>query len=495
MSDCVLTLDAGTGSLRAAVFDLEGHLRGLASENWRLYVPEGELLGCEFDPEETWAALARAARRAVAQAEVPAEAIRAIAATSQRDGTVFVNGQGRESCCALNRDARAVVYGDEIAGDFGQRVFQISGRWPLGLGALERLWWFRRHRPQAYSQIAKILMISDWLTYRLCGAFFSEPTNASSSLLFDIHRRAWSAELADAFGYPASIFPPCVEPGTRVGQLRAAAAADLGLPEGIPVAMGAGDSQAAGLGCAALEDGVAFAIAGTTLPIQMVLTEPSLDPQHRLQTGAYVLTDHWVLESNGGLAGAAYRWFAETFTDTEPRYDWLEQEATAALAGQVVAVLGPQIADFSRLRFPPASIFRFPFIGALERPVGRGEFARAILENVAYAIRGNLEQIEEVAGRSVKTLYLCGGLARSHLLSQLVADVCQQPVRVPVVREATWLGTAICAAMGTGAFPSLQEAVQAMVGWEPDVEPSPAARHYRRLYTRWRELLDQAYSL
>ncbi|HIE38411.1 MAG TPA: hypothetical protein EYP77_04965, partial [Anaerolineae bacterium] len=450
MAPCVVALDAGTGSLRAGVFDLESRLLGLAAEDWTAHAPEEEPLGYEFDPARTWAGLARAARRAMAQAGVPPEAVRAVSVTSQRDGDVLLDGEGRELCCALNRDARGVVYAGEIAEGLGERIHRITGRWPLGLGMLGRLWWFRQRSPEDYDRIAQVLMINDWLVYRLSGTFRSEPTNASSSLLFDIHRRGWSVELAEALDLSPAVFPDCVDPGTVAGPLRAEAAADLGLPEGIAVVVGAGDSQAAGLACGALDEGAAFAVAGTTLPVQMVLAEPVLDPQRRLHAGAHVLPDRWVLESNGGLAGALYRWFAETFAGPAPDYDRLEQEAASAPAGQVMAVLGPQVADFSRLRFPPPSLFRFPFLGVLEEPVGRGGFARAILESLAYAVRGNLEQVEAVVGRSAERLCLCGGLTRSRLFVQLVADVCERPVRVPAVREASCLGAAVCAAVGAG---------------------------------------------
>jgi len=492
---CVVALDAGTGSGRAAVFDLEGHLLGLAAEDWTFRVPEDEPLGSEFDPEQVWATLARATRRAMSQAGVPPAAVQAVSATSQRNGVVFLDRQGRELYCGTNRDARGVLHAEEIADRFGERICRVTGRWPLGLGALGRLWWFRQHRPETYARVARLLMVSDWLIYRLCGELCSEPTNASSSLLFDIQRREWSVELAEALGFSPAIFPPCAYPGAVAGALRAPAGADLGLPDGIPVVVGAGDSQAAGLGCAAFEDGTMFTVAGTTLPLQMALAEPLLDPRHRLQTGGYLLPDRWVLESNGGLAGAIYRWFAETFAGADPDYDQLEQEAAAAPTGQVLAVLGPQIADFSCLRFPPPSLFRFPFLGALEEPITRGNFARSIMESVAYAIQGNLEQITAVSTLPVPVLHLCGGLARSGLLVQIVADVCERPVRVPVVREASCLGAGICAAVGAGAFPSLQAAARAMVRWEPLVEPSPTARRYRRLYAQWRKLLDRAYSL
>ncbi|HEY75831.1 MAG TPA: hypothetical protein G4O00_06580 [Thermoflexia bacterium] len=491
----LIVLDAGTGGLRAAVFDLHGRLAGDATADWPLVESEDDLLFREFDPERTWAAVAQATRQALRRADASPTEARAIAATSQRDGCVLLDAEGRELCCALNRDARGVVHADEIAGDFGEQVFQTTGRWPLGLGPLGRLWWLRRNRPRTYQRIGHILMIRDWLTYRMSGALLSEPTGASSSLLFDIHERKWAVGLAEEMDLPTSIFPPCVESGTVAGPLLPSAATDLGLPEGTPVVVGPADSQAAALGCGALEEGEAVIVAGTTMPVLMALSAPLLDPAHRLYTGVHALPDRWVLESNAGLAGAVYHWFARAFAGPDPDYERLEEEASAAYPGEVLASIGPSIADFSTLRIPPPSVFRFPFLGMMEEPPTRGAFARAILENIGFAAKANLEQLEALTGRKADALHLCGGLARSSLLARIVADVCERPVHVPVVREASWLGAAACAAVGAGIHTDLPSALQAMVRHEPPVEPSPRSRRYRRLYAHWRDLLEKSYDL
>ncbi|MBC7264430.1 MAG: FGGY-family carbohydrate kinase [Chloroflexi bacterium] len=497
--DCVVALDAGSGSGRTVILDLEGNLLGAAAEEWTFHVPADEPFGSEFDPGEMWTTLARTTRRALSRAGIAPDLVCAISATSQRDGVVFLDAQGKEVHCSTNRDARGVLHAEEIARQFGELIYRTCGRWPLGLDAAARLWWFRIHRPEVYARIARIQMISDWLIYRLCGCTYSEPTNASSSLLFDVSRCQWSEELVRALDFATEICPPCASPGTVAGTLTPQAAKALSLPVGIPVAIGAGDSQAACLGCAAFDDGTTTVIAGTTLPVQMVLSAPVFDALHRVHTGAYVVPDHWVLESNGGIAGAAYRWFSETFAPSEaggPDFERLEREAATATAGGVMAVLGPQVADFSSLPFPPPSLFVFPFVGALERPLTRGMFARAVLENVAYATRGNVEQLEEISGRVALSLNLCGGLTHSATLVQIVADVCNRPVRVPLVREASSVGAAICAAVGAGAFPDLRSAAQAMVHWEPLVEPDPSsARRYRGLYRKWLGLFEKARGL
>jgi sugar (pentulose or hexulose) kinase len=495
--DCVVALDAGSGSGRSVIFDLEGNLLASAAEDWAPHTPEDEPLGAEFDPQDMWTVLCRTTRQAMERASIDPQMVRGISATSQRDGVVFLDPDGQEVHCSTNRDARGVLHAEEIAREFGETIYRISGRWPLGLDALARLWWFRAHRPEEYERIAHILMISDWLVYRLSGELCSEPTNASSSMLFNVVACSWSPELAECLGYSSDLYPTCYYPGDVVGGLKLQAAEPLGLPEGIPVAAGAGDSQAACLGCDAFEDGATTVIAGTTMPVQMVLSRPVLDELHRLHLGAHVIPDRWVLESNAGLAGGAFRWFCEAFVGIGMAYyRRLEDEMRAAKPGEVLAVMGPQIADFRELSFPPKSTFVFPFLSGLEHPPKRGAFGRAVLENLAYAARGNIEQLSKISGQEVSVLNLCGGLARSSLFTQIVADTCQREVHVPRIREASSLGAAICAAVGAGAYSTLQSAAKAMVHLEPPVEPNPAhARAYRGLYRKWTRLFEQARGL
>lgn len=495
-TECVVALDAGSGSGRSAVFNLQGNLLAVAAEDWAPHVPEDEPLGSEFDPEQMWAALCRTTRLALERAGVPADAVRGISTTSQRDGSVFLDAQGKELLCTTNRDARGVLHAEEVAKEFGEQIYRVTGRWPLGLNALDRLGWLRLHRPEVYERIARVFMISDWLVYRLSGRVCSEPTNASSSLLFDVGQHCWSPELAGLLGHSPQVCPRCYHPGEAVGTLTAQACAALGLPGGIPVAMGAADSQAACLGCSSFEDGTTTIIAGSTIPVQMVLTHPVFDELHRLHLGAYVTPGRWVLESNGGVAGTSYRWFCETFVGTEAAYAVMEREMQEAEPGEVMAIAGPQIADFRELAFPPKSAFVFPFLGGMEGPPKRGAFGRAILENIACAVRGNVDQLAEISAQPVTALNLCGGLAHSVLLAHMVADLCQQPVHVPVVREASSLGAAICAAVGARAYPDVQSAATAMVHWEPTIEPDPVGvRRYKGLYRKWTTLFQQARGL
>lgn len=483
----LLSWDAGSGSYRCLVVDAQG--RQVALSRAQAYAVRAEDVPgtLEFDPQQMWDAFVRMTRETLAS--VAAREIAALSTTSFRDGVVFLDPQGQVLYAGTNRDARAVAQGFEMAQAHGERVYSLSGRWPVGTDAAAHLLWMKKFRPEVYQRIDRVLMVSDWLIYRLCGAFSSEPSNACSTLLFDVRDKKWSTELAELLELSGAIFPPLFSPGTVVGHLGDQTADALGLLEGTPVVVGLADSQAASLACGAVRDGDTVAVAGTTMPLQMTLEEPLMDQAHRTWTGAHALQGLWSLECSAGLAGIAYEWLWQAFGGGEPAaegYATMSIEAESEPPGSVMAFMGPWIADHGRLEFPSRVGFLAPFPMTLDAPLTRPRMARAVLENVAFALRGNLAQLQEISGREVKALSLCGGLTRSGLFTQMVADVCQVPVKVPAIREASGLGAAMCAAVGGGRYDSLEQAAEGMAQEAEVLEPDPAVRvKYRTLYKRW----------
>jgi len=365
----------------------------------------------------------------------------------------------------------------------------------LGTDAAAHLLWMRKFRPEVYQRIDRMLMVSDWLVFRLCGAHSSEPSNASSSLLFDVRERRWSIELAQLLDLPVKLFRPLFSPGEAVGELSSEAAVALGLREGTPVVVGQADSQAGCIACGATADGDTVAIAGTTMPLQMTLEEPLMDRDHRTWTGAHSLPGLWSLECSAGLCGITYEWLRQLFGEqvsAEEAYETLSAEAEEERPGSVLAFMGPWIADHGRMQLPSRVGFLAPFPMNLDPPLTRSKMARALLENIVFALRGNLAQLEEISGRKAGGLWVCGGLSRSRLFTQMVADICQVPVKVPYVREASALGAAMCAATGVGVYDSLRQALEGMSGRPEVVEPEPELRGpYRTLYKRWLKTYDR----
>jgi sugar (pentulose or hexulose) kinase len=494
--DCLVTLDAGTGSGRCVVFDAAGRLLAAAQEpfQYRLFddpdVPY--LRGFDLDSDAVWRGLAGCARRALAS--LPPDArIRGVAATSQREACVFLDAAGAVLYAGPNVDARAALEGMEVQQRLGDRLHAITGHAPPYIFPLSRYLWFRKHGDA--TRVASLLMLSDWITFRLCGARVAEHSNAGESLLYDVSRRGWSAEVLEAFDVPAGILPPLVDPGTRAGAVTAEAAAATGIPAGTPVFVGGADTETALLGSGVCAPGEVGAVLGTTTPVQMVLDRPLIDPAARLWTSCHVLPGRWVLESNAGETGGAYRWLVGLLAgDTGAAAYEAADAAMAAVVPSdrpVFCHLGPAVFDLSNMSpFQAAGlVFRFPLLH-VDRP-DRGEILRAYVESVAYAVRGNYEQIAAVSGRTMARLTASGGMVRSAVLVRELADTLGVPLAIAEVPESACLGCALLAAVGAGIHPSLADGVAAMVRTRP-LEPDPGRRaRCDERYRQWRDVYER----
>lgn len=492
--DCVVTLDAGTGSGRCLVFDARGQPVASAQEPFHyrtFHDPAMPLVrGFDLDPAQFWGALARCARAALAQLP-PATRVRGVVATSQREGCVFLDAAGEVLYAGPNLDARAALEGLELQQVMSSdRLHAITGHAPPYIFPLARWHWFKKHHDAG--RVATLLMLNDWIAWQLCGARVAEHSNAGESMLYDVARRTWSDEILATLDVPATILPPLCEAGARLGGVSPAAAAATGIPEGTPVFAGGADTESALLGSGAYRPGQLAAVLGTTSPVQLVTDRPLLDPAGTLWTSCHVVTERWVLESNAGDTGSAYRWLLGLlFGGHDVAAHAAAEAAMAPFDGgprPMFCHLGPAVFDLRNMNpFQPAGVlFRFPLLH-IDRPE-RGELLRAFVENVAYAIRGNVEQIQAVAGSASDTLLVSGGLTQSPTVLRVLAATLARPLAVARVPESASLGCAILGAVGAGLHPSLPDAVAAMTQSfpvEPDVALAPA---FDAGYRRWRDL-------
>ncbi len=382
----------------------------------------------------------------------------------------------------------------EIDADLGALLYRITGHQPALMFAPARLRWLRERRPDLYDRLAMLLMISDWLAYCLTGERCSEPTAAAESQLFDIAAATWSTTLIEALELPPGIFPRLRRAGELVGRVTHAAAAMTGLAPGTPVAAGGADTQCGLLGMGAVAPGQMAALAGWSLPLQQVCAQPPWGAegpaggQSRLWASPHLLPGRWVLESNAGPLGRAYDWLRETvFCGAD--YAELDRLAAAAPPGAegVLAFLGaPATAGAETLGLVWGGLLT-PL--ALDFIDGRREhLARASLESLAFAIRASLEQLVAISGRQPAALALGGGLTRSSLFPQLVADVLGLPVQVAATPETSSAGAALIAAVGAGLYDDLATAAAQMVRHRVLCQPARVAQaEYLDAYDRWQE--------
>jgi autoinducer 2 (AI-2) kinase len=482
----ILSLDIGSSGGRAVVADTSGRRVGAAARPWRYRIDADGFQ--ELDPDLVWVALASASREAVRTSLARPDAIAAVAVTSQRTGVVFLDSKGEVLSAGPNSDARGVREGIALERSHGELVYPLAGRLPVFLYMPARLAWFRNNKPAIADRIAKALPFSDWAVWRLTGGSVAatEPTQAAELLAYDLHRGSWSDALCDALGTPRKILPDLVRHATAVGALTEAAAREFGLHAGTPIVPAGGDTQCAALGVGAVEPGTVVIVAGTTMPVTQVVGSPLIDGERRLWTSPHAMSGRHLLEAHCGEAGPALDWYLGLM-GRPGDHTWLDEAAASAEpgAGGVVSIdTGPtRMGDFPLMR-TGGLMFPIPLMALGRTP---NDVARAVLEGIAYGARQGMEWLGEVGGPQGDVV-LCGGVARSHSFSQILASVLGRPVRRAREAQSSGLGGCIVGATASGAFRTVAEAAAVMHDRGETIQPEPEwTAIYEGLYPTWVE--------
>jgi autoinducer 2 (AI-2) kinase len=492
--ELLLAIDAGTGACRAVLFSLEGEQVGLGQREYVHPSLPGVPGSQVFDTDGNWRLICECVREALATAGASSSAVRAVSATSMREGMVLYDSAGREIWACPNADGRAGREAAELIDEgSAQEIYERSGDW-VSITAPPRFRWIARHEPDVFAAIAHVGMLADWIITRLSGEFVTDPSLGSSSAMFELARRDWSEHVIELCGLKRPVFPPVVDPGTVVGTVSRQAAAATGLDPGTPVVVAGADTQLALLGVGLVEAGRFAAVGGSFWQHAAVLDEPLIDPEGRLRTLCHTVPGEWMIEGIGFYSGLVMRWFRDAFCIPE-------KERAAATGRDVYAVLEegaatvPPGADglfgvFSNVMMTRNWVHAAPaFIGfdvsAPERS-GKNACVRAIEEAAAYVSRAHFEIAAELSGHPIEQVVFTGGAANGGLWSQILADVIGVPVRIPAVKESSALGAAIYAGVGVDLYGS---ATDVEPRFERTVEPQPATHdRYLQLYAQWLEL-------
>jgi len=488
----LMALDAGGGGGHCLLVETDSGTFTRSFRPWSHPAAPGTGgLGADLDLEMIWTRLAEAAREAMQLAAAAPEQIAAIAATSMRHTTVVLDATGMPVFATPNRDSRAVTDAFQLAAEQGDAFYARTGHWPSPLSTAPRLRWLATFDPQAWKRAATLMTLSDWVAFRLCGERATDPSQAGETLLFDVLKRDWAWDLVEQLQIPRALFPPLCAPGTRLGSLTAIAAEALGLRAGTPVAVGGGDTQCGLLGAGAVAAAQVAAIAGTTMPVQLVLDRACIDAQQRLWTGCHVVPGLWVLESNAGAIGEALDWFARLLHPDalHPVARFLaEASCSEPGAAGILSTIGGDVMNARELKLPTGSL-TLSHLTTAHDPQRRRHLERAVVEGMAYTLRANLDQLREVAGIEINALNLAGGMSRSEVFARVVADVLNLPVTVGATREATALGAAICAGVGAGVFSDLASGARALGRKARTLSPdAQRAQAYHDLYDGWQRL-------
>ncbi|MGO8869502.1 MAG: glycerol kinase GlpK [Alphaproteobacteria bacterium] len=454
----VLAIDQGTTSTRAMLFDAAGRPHGMAQKELAQSYPAPGWV--EHDPEEIWSSVLEVCRRVIAEARISAREIAAIGITNQRETTlIWERRSGRPVHNAIVwQDRRTAQACRKLAAEgLGELVAARTGLLIDPYFSGTKIAWLLDHvrgaRALAEQGDLAFGTVDSFLLWRLTGGrvHASDLTNASRTLLLDIHRQAWDAELLEAFGVPAAVLPRLL-PNV----------ADFGETEphffgaAIPVSGMAGDQQAASIGQACLSPGMIKATYGTGAFILLNTGGEALASRHRLLTTiAYRLPDRpvqYALEGSIFAAGAAVQWLRDKLSLIR---DAGESEGLAlGLDDNRGVYLVPAFTGLGAPYWQPDA--RGAVLG-LTRDSGAAEIVRAALEAVAYQTHDLMAAMAADGAGALTALRVDGGMVKNDWLLQFLADILALPVARPAVAETTSLGAAYLAGLGSGFFSSTED--------------------------------------
>lgn len=464
-------LDVGTSQLKAALVGEDGRFAGSCTETWGYDALPGVPGGLRFSPEKLLQALGRLMSRLGEQCGGLSR-VCAVIVSAQRLGGVLLDRDGGVLEGIPNIDRRAAALCRPLSGAEYEEYYRVCGRWPGAQHMLGRMRWFAAQPGGA--PVGKILSISDYLTWKLCGELAGDPTTACETACLDIRTGDWSQEILEREGLDRQLFPALVPPGTVLGRTRGPEARALGLPEGIPVCAGAGDTQLGLLGAGALSPGQQAVVAGSSAPVNQVLSGPRTDPACRTVTNPYLTPGLWVMEANAMLTGLSFAWARDLlFEGGEAEgYRRLEALARKGLAesgeGQLFVFAGASLANSRGGGLYSTGQIRFAMSDWNAGRVSRAAFAFSVFEGAALAILANRALLAQAGGEAAKDDFLMGGgETRLALLLELLQSAGRGTLRLVEGADLTCLGAAVLALAAVGVHPDLGAACAAMVRAAP----------------------------
>ncbi|HTU88290.1 MAG TPA: glycerol kinase GlpK [Solirubrobacteraceae bacterium] len=476
----VASIDQGTASSRCFVFDDRARVVSIAQQEHRQHFPRPGWI--EHDPQEILRNVLLVVRVALDKADISPDQLCALGIANQRETTVLWDSRSGEPVHnAINwADTRTDRICRELARKHGQALFREKTGLPVTTYfSGPKIRWLLDHIPglRERAEAGEVLFgtIDSWLIWNLCGRHVTDVTNASRTLLMNLHTLDWDPELLEAIGVPDAMLPE-IRPSSEVyGEASAPLA-------GVPVASALGDQHAALVGQTCFRAGEAKCTFGTgSFFVLNTGARPVTSSNGLLTTVAYKLGPAepvYALEGSIAVTGALVQWFRDNL----------------GLIGSApeIETLALTVEDNGGCYFVPAFSGLFAphwrsdargVIAGLTSYISKGHLARAVLEATAWQTREVVEAMNTDYGSPLSELRVDGGMTPNNLLMQFLADVLDVPVMRPIVAETVSLGAAYTAGLAVGYWPdteTLRKNWHKAAEWLPSMESAARERGYRK---------------
>ena len=472
-------IDLGTSAVKLLLMDGEGKIQKIVSREYPLYFPHPGW--SEQKPEDWYEQVMDGMKELIAEADK--SQIAGISFGGQMHGLVILDkedqvirpailwndGRTYEECEYLNN-----VIGKEKLSEYTANISFTGFTAP-------KILWVKNKEPENFKRIAKIMLPKDYIAYKLTGVNCTDVSDASGMLLMDVKNRRWSKEMCEICGISEEMLPKLYESYECVGTVKPEIARELGIPETVKVAAGAGDNAAAAVGTGTVGDGMCNISLGTSGTIFISSEKFGVDKNNALHAFAHA-DGHYHLMGCMLSAASCNKWWMDEIIGTS---DYgAEQKKIGALGENHVYFLPYLMGERSPHNNPNA---RGTFIG-MTMDTTRADMTQAVLEGVAFALRDSFE-VAKSLGIKIERTKICGGGAKSPLWKKMIANILNLKVDVIESEEGPALGGAMLAAVACGEYKNVEEAAAKIVRIVDTVEPEEElVKKYDERYQQFRQI-------
>lgn len=493
----ILSIDMGTTSMKAAVFNHRGNNLASAVVEYTLLTPDINYV--EVPCEVYMQSIEKCMTIIAGQKAVDMQKIMVVGFSVQG-----------ETLCMLDKDEKplknAIVWMDNRAGSqaeelrnyFGDELcYQVTGQvsfeacWPAA-----KILWIKENEPELFKEIGHILLLEDYIIYRLTGRFVTEGSLLTSTEYWDIRTKAYWPEMLEFLGIKPDQLPEIREPGEIVGRILPEMAKRLGISSEARICTGCLDQAAAAIGVGNIHPGMLSENIGAALAVCAPIAELKYDPNRQMPVHYFGIPDTYMMHSftTGGMC---FRWFRDNFCGEElhiqeiaeiDAYDLMDKEAELIAPGSDGLITLPHLQGSMA---PDVNLnAKCVFYGATLKHK-KAHFIRSIMESLGYIICRNLEAVGQM-GLEIGEIRTMGGGSKSDLWNQIKADIIGKPLYLTCAsQDVACLGAAVLAGKAYGLFDSIDSAVSSMVRirkvYEPDMENH---RLYLKQYSKFKLLFE-----
>ena len=474
-------IDLGTSAVKLLLMDGAGKIQKIVSKEYPLYFPHPGW--SEQNPEDWY--------------EKSMEGLKELLSGCDKSQVAGISFGGQmHGLVILDKDDQvirpAILWNDGRTGEETDYLNQVIGKDKLSAYTANiafagftapKILWVKKHEPENFARIEKLMLPKDYLAYRLSGTFCTDVSDASGMLLFDVEHKRWSKEMMEICGVKESQLAQIFESYEAVGTLKPELAAELGLSENVKIAAGAGDNAAAAVGTGTVGDGACNISLGTSGTIFISSEKFGVDEHNALHSFAHA-DGHYHLMGCMLSAASCNKWWMDEILRTRD-YSGEQKDIDVKELGKNHVFFLPYLMGERSPHNDPN--VRGTFIG-MSMDTTREELTQAVLEGVVFGLRDSFE-VAKSLGIQIDRTKICGGGAKSPLWRQMVADILNVRVDIPESEEGPAMGGAMLAAVACGEYASVEEAAAKIVKVVDTVEPIPEnAQRYEERYQQFRKI-------